>query len=273
MNWDKIKLYGLTTLIVVLVGIVIYGAIAKASSDAEMARLRNEVASKDVTIEVQNGVYSKLAIESENIKKMLDARDKQVSDLMVQISKNKEELLSANQLVVKWKKAFEGKAKASQVIVAQEPEDGTIKFAVDRYKVAFEADFGMIGVNGYTLTNPAEAWVSVKQLRPLKITLAVSQDKNKQWHSYATTSEENTAVDISLASVNPYVLEPKWYEKLQLDLTLAGGNTNSGFGVLAGAGVSYKIKQFNVGPAVFIGVNSTPSYYFGANFSWRPFER
>jgi hypothetical protein len=144
-----------------------------------------------------------------------------------------------------------------------------------RDRIDFNKDFGMIGVKGYTITNPPEAWVSVKQLRPLKITVAVTQDKDRQWHTYATSSDENTAVDIALSAVNPYILEPKWYEKIQLGLSLAGGSGTGGFGFLAGIDATYKIKQFDVGPAVFVtlGAGTAVTPFFGAKFNWRPFER
>lgn len=265
---DKLKLYGLAGVIGLLLVVVIWGAVGKWSTDKEMARLRNEAASKDQTLEVQKGLYTKLSLESDDLKSLLNSKDVQIQELLSQVKKSKEDLLTANQLVVQWKKAYEGAANANQTHV--DPVDPG---KPGRDKVTFDKDFGMIGVKGYTLTNPPEAWVSVNQLKPLKITVAVTQDANKQWHSYATSSDENTTVDIALASVNPYVLEPKWYEKLQLNATLAGGSSGDGFGILAGIGVGYKIKQFDIGPSVFVGISTKVAPYFGAQFSWRPFER
>lgn len=270
MNWDKIKQYGLLAVIGLLLIVVIWGAIGKWSNDKEMARLRNEVALRDKTIEVQKGVYTKLSLETADLRKLLDSKDEQVKGLLEQVKKNKEDLLAANQVAIKWKKAYEGAVAANQTEVPVDPGNPT---GPTRKKVTFQKDWGMIGVSGYTLTDPAEAFVKVEQLRALMLTLAISQDPTGAWHSYVTSNDENTAVDIKLAAVNPHILEPKWYEKLQLNLALAGGTTNNGFGILVGAGVSYKIKQFDVGPAVFLGISSTVSPYFGATFAWRPFEK
>jgi len=265
---EKLKQYGILAIIAGLLVVVVWGAVGKWQTDKELARLRNEAASKDQTIEIQKGLYTKLVIESDNIKSLLDSKDLQIKELLGQVKKNDEDLLTANQLVVQWKKAYEGLATANQTHV--EP---TQPGQPGRDRVSFNKDFGMIGVKGYTLTNPAEAWVSVNQLKPLKITVAVTEDKNHQWHSYATSSDENTAVDIALSGVNPYILEPKWYEKVQFNAVLAGGNTQNGFGGLVGLGVSYKIKQFDVGPAAFLGIGTTVSPYFGATFAWRPFAQ
>lgn len=268
MNWDKIKQYALIVVVAGLVAVIVWGAVGKWQTDKEMARLRNESASKDQTLEIQKGLYTKLSLESENLKGLLDSKDQQVKELLGQINKTKEDLLAANQLVISWKKAYEGALAATQTHV--DPTDPT---KPGRDRVDFNKDFGMIGVKGYTITNPPEAWVSVSQLKPLKILVAVSQDKNMQWHSYATSDDPNTGINITLSAVNPYVLEPKWYEKLQLNTMLAGGATDSGFGIIAGLGVSYKIKQFDLGPAFFLGINNHVDKYFGATFSWRPFEK
>lgn len=270
MNWDKIKEYGLLGLIGLLLIVVIWGAVGKYTNDKEMARLRNEVALRDQTIEVQKGVFTKLSLETEDLRKLLDSKDQQVKDLLDQISKNKEDLLAANQVAVKWKKAYEGAVAANQTTV---PADPGTPGSVERKKVTFQKNWGVIGVSGYTLTDPAEAYVKVEQLKALMITLAISQDATGAWHSYVTSNDDNTTVDIKLAGVNPHILEPHWYEKLQLNLALAGGSTSTGFGVLVGAGVSYKISQFDIGPAVFVGIGSTVSPYFGATFAWRPFQK
>ena len=267
MDWNKVKQYGLMGVIALLLVVVIWGAVGKWQTDREMTRLRNEVAVRDQTIEVQKGVFTKLTIESDNLRKLLDSKDEQIQGLTDQLKKSKEDLLVANQLVIKWKKAYEGAVDAHQ-----DPEDPA---QPGRTKVSFQKDWGMIGVKGWTLTNPAEAWVSVNQLRPLKVTVAVSQDKAGAWHTYATSSEENVGIDIALASVNPYLLEPKWYEKIQLGASLAGGSGTGGFGFLLGVDATYKISKFDIGPAVFVtfGAGTTVTPFFGAKFNWRPFER
>lgn len=270
MNWDKIKLYGLLGVIALLLVVVGWASVGKWQTDKELVRLRNESASKDQTIEVQKGLYTKLTLESGNLKSLLDTKDQQIKDLVAQVKQGKEDLLAANQLVIRWKKAYEGAANAHQ-----DPVPPVTPGQPGRDRVTFDKDFGMIGVKGYTLTNPPEAWVSVNQLRPLKITVAISQDKSMQWHTYATSSDENTAVDIALTAVNPYILEPKWYEKIQLGASLAGGTGTGGFGVLLGVDATYKISKFDVGPAVFVslGAGTTITPFFGAKFNWRPFER
>ena len=83
MDFNKIKQYGLMGVIALLLVVVVWGAVGKWKTDREMARLRNEVAARDQTIEVQKGVYTKLALETEEIKKLLDAKDAEVKGEIV----------------------------------------------------------------------------------------------------------------------------------------------------------------------------------------------
>lgn len=244
----------------------------KHAYDKRITQLQNEMAAKDKTIEVQKGLYTKLTIQSENVKSFLDQKDQQVKALEEQIKKQKQDLLSASTVVASWKKAYEGLAKATQTEVPPDPAKPELG-GKTRQKVDFHQDFGYIGVDGWTLTNPAQAWVRVKQNRPLKLTLAISQDKDKVWHTYATSSEENVGVDIQVTAVNPFLLRPKWYEKIGVAIDLGMGTNRGGLGALVGVGLNYQIKQFTIGPHVWLGINDIVDKYYGVAFQWRPFQR
>lgn len=261
-------LYVVGGFILLLLGVVVFGAIKKHSYDARMVELQNQIAARDVTIEVSKGVYTKLTLQLHNVEDALNQKDEQVKSLEAELKKRKEELLTATTIAANWKKAYEAEVKAKQTEVpGTNPGDPT------RTKVEFDKDFGYIGVKGYTLTNPAMAWVHVQQNRPLKITLAVSQDKEKKWHTYATSSEENVGVDVEVTAVNPYLLQPKWYENIGLSVALGGGTNAQGGAALIGLGLDYKIKQFTVGPGVWLGISDRVDKYYGINFSWRPFQK
>lgn len=261
-------------IIAALLAVVVWGAVGKWNTDKEMTRLRNEAASNAQTIEVQKGVFTKLTLESNDLRKLLDTKDEQIKGLVSQVKKSNEDLLAANQLVVTWKKAYQGALAASQTHI-----DPVTPGQPGRDKVAFHKDWGAITVKGWTLTNPPEAWLEVAQGRPLKLTVAVTQDDKRQWHTYATSSDDNMNIDIALTAVNPYILEPKWYEKLSLGVTIAGGAGPDCVGFLGGIGVNYKIGKFNVGPAVFVSFLLSPimppiiTAFYGAQVAWRPFER
>lgn len=261
-------------IISLLLAVVVWGGVGKWSTDKEMTRLRNEAASNAQTIEVQKGVFTKLTLESNDLRTLLDTKDEQIKGLVAQVKKSDETLLAANQLVVTWKRAYQGALAASQAHI-----DPLTPDQPGRDKVSFLKDWGAIKVKGWTLTNPPEAWVEVAQGLPLKLTVAISQDEKRQWHTYATSSDPNLNVDIALTAVNPYVLEPKWYENFSLGLTIAGGAGPDCIGALGGIGINYKIGKFNIGPVVFVSFLLSPimppiiTAFYGGQVAWRPFER
>lgn len=270
---DQLTKYLILGLMLALVVMGLGAAWYKHSYDKQITQLQNEMAEKDKTIEVQKGLYTKLTVQSEDIKGVLDQKDQQVKELLNQISKQKQDLLNASTVVASWKKAYEGLAKATQTDVPPDPTKPAVAGAKPREKVDFHQDFGYIGVDGWTLTNPPQAWVRVKQNRPLKLTLAISQDKDKAWHTYATSSEENVGVDIQVTAVNPLLLQPHWYEKIGIAIDLGMGTNRGGLGALAGIGLNYQIKQFTVGPHIWLGINDVVDKYYGLTFEWRPFQR
>lgn len=266
-------------LLFVVMGFLVVGVCGasfyRCSYEKRIAKLQNDMAEKDKTIEIQKGLYTRLTVQTEGIKDTLDKKDEQVKSLLDQVKKQKQELLTATSVVVQWKKAYESLATATQTTVPADPmklpKDG--EATVNREKVDFHKDFGYLNVDGWTLTNPPQAWIRVSQGRPLKITLALSQDKEKKWHTYATSSEENIGVDISVTSVNPHMLSPKWYENIGIVTGLGVGTNQSGLGALFSVGLNYRIKQFSIGPQVWLGLNDVVDKYYGVNFEYRPFQR
>lgn len=230
----------------------------KRSAERRFSELRDQIAMADKSIEVYKGLYTRLTREVDDLQDLLDSRDVQLAELKKRLEKAEHEILTVNTLVIKWKTAYEGVVKATQI-----DETG-------RKRVDFENDFGYIGVEGYTLTDPPFAWVKIQQNRPLKVSMAISQDKNRRWHTYATSSEENVSVEIELTAVDPWVLKPKWYEKIGLETNVGGGES----GLILGTGLTYNTGQFKLGPMAWMTVGSgEPRKYFGASVTWHPFAR
>jgi len=271
---EKIKKYfvfGLIGLILVLAFFIFY---QKRSYENQLVDLYNEIALNSETIEIHKNAYEKKTIEVKNLEDVLrsfkeqNGLDKQtIDDLMKRISKLKEEVLAANRLAVKWKEAYEAEANAHQSEDPVDPDSGS---DLVRTRVAFDKDFGYIGVEGYTLTNPAYAWVKVQQNRPLFLTMTITQGRDKRWKTYVTSSEDNVAVDVTLSAVNPFILKEKWYEKLTLNM---GMDVNSAI-ISPYAGLSYPIGHFNVSGGAWFDPNAkNVGWYSTLNYSWAPFKR
>lgn len=261
MDIQKLAKIGAAVLIVIVAVLVVVGEIERRKYKAEIARLRNTIAERDKTIETAKDVYEILTRSTKDIYDALLEKGEEVRRLKEEIKSGKEEILTANTLVVKWKKAYEASVKGTQTVVYV---DGEPK----RTRVDFEKDFGYIGVSGYTVTDPPEATVKIQQNRPLRLTAVVSQDKEGAWHTRVASSEENVAVDLQLAAVNPWLLTPKWYEKIGVDVDLGVGT-----GFLGGIGASYELGNFDVGPKAWLSVTDRVDRYFGVGLTWHPFRR
>jgi hypothetical protein len=268
-------------LILSLLGLVILlgltGAVLvtwqKHVDDKQRVDLQNQLASKDKELQEAPGLYAKLALQE--AKPILDQKDAQIQELQRQLKQTGDSLLDATQLKLTWQKAYEGLAKASQSQVSGQPSSHQTGSTTtqSRDRVDFSETFDNMEVTGYTMTNPPEAYLKLAQLRPLKLTVAVAQTKDGAWRTYVTSSEQNVRPDIQVTSVNPYLIETKWYEKLAVRADLGVGSTSAGAGVLLGVGATFEIGRFDVGPAVWLSVTDRADKFAGVMVGWHPFQR
>lgn len=266
---NKIKKYLVAFLVIIIMvmGCVIY--YKDTSHRKKVTKLYNEIAMQAETIEVQDGVFQKQVLTISDTKDLLgrlaDEHGGSISLLQKELDKKDEKILSLTKTTVHWRKNYEALVKASQTDVPTDPDDPD---SPTRTKVEFEKDFGYIGVNGYTLTDPAEAFISVKQNRPLMLVLTLSQDRKKRWTSSVASSEDNIEVDVDISAVNPYMFDTKWYEKVSLDAGIQ----------YAGALAPYVGSLYSLDNGVYFGAGvqvtgNQVSYYGSLGYSWAPFRR
>lgn len=253
---DKLLRYIALGLIGILLALGVYGYFQVRSYERHIVELQNQVAQRDSTIEVQKQVYTKLTAQFDDLSKVVDRSTAEGRSLAAELKKNKSELVSVTNALVKLRE---------QVVQGQ----GTQVDVDGRKRVEFSQDFGYVSIGGHTLTDPPEYQLRLGPgSRPLRLQLAVAQQKDGSWRSYVVSSDENVIVDIGLTAVNPYVLEMRWYEKFQLHLDVGVGD-----GVLAGVGASYQIGRFQFGPNVWGTTTGGGEVFYGLNLSWSPFKR
>lgn len=267
----KQALIAAAVVLALFAGLAIFWTIDKHAHEAQIVQLQNEVASRDKTIETQKGVYQKLTIQSNDLKGLLDQKDEQLKLLEAQLKKSGDDLLAASTLIVKLRKDLESDGH----VVVQPPDPkypGMTRVALDS-----KSDFDPFRVTGEVVTDcsleqaqPPHASLRLSQTRAFRFSVIVSQSSDGTWKTSTTSSEENFQVDITLAAVNPHILEPRWYEKFGLGFDIGIG-TNPG--LLAGIGLYYQIGRFEVGPRAWVVVDRGVSPYFGAQMIWHPFQR
>lgn len=255
---------------VLLVALVFAGymALRDRQHQAEIIALQNKVASQAKTIEVQEGLYQKEALQSKNLEKLLNDKDSELVALRDQLDKQGAQLLTANTIVVQLRKDLQD-ARDVKVVILDPEKPGVKSISIDsEEKLDPFRITGKVDVDCEADT--AHYKVNLAQRSSIKFSVVVSQDKDGTWRSSATSSTTAFQVDIALAAVNPYMLEEKWYEKVSLGVELGIG-TNPGF--IAGVGADVEIGRFEVGPRVWVVLDRGVSPYFGASLTWHPFKK
>lgn len=256
-------------LLVAMLGLAGLLAIKKNAYEARIVELQNQVASRDQTIETQKGVYERLALQSQNLTELLGTKDHELALLKQRLDEQGAQILTANTVIAKLKADL----KSAGEVPVTHPDPTDPGMARVDFDTRQDLDpFRVIGFTTFDCGEDTKAnyGVTLSQERPLKFSVVASQDKDGQWRTSVTSSEKAFQVDIALAAVNPYMLEPKWYEKISLSLDL-GISTNPG--LLGGVGAAYQIGKFEVGPKVWITLDRGVSPYFGASLIWHPFQR
>jgi hypothetical protein len=224
-------------IVILIIGYIGYGCGAKSRNN-EISVLATQVAQNEKTIEIKNGLYATAIVQMDGLTKLLDTKQAEVAELKKQIDDSQTQLLTTQQLVIVWKKAYESALNVHQTPAGPSPDDPKIV----RKRVDFEKDFGPIAVNGFTLTDPPYGFISIKQMRPLKLTVAVARNKNGTWNSFVTSSEPTMSVDVVLAGVDTGVLAQTWKQKIWLDI----GTDFIGEKRIS-AGLSYHFDRISLG--------------------------
>jgi hypothetical protein len=265
MTPKKVLLYVVPTVFVVIVTAALTLYINNSKYEKQITLLRNELAQRDATIEIKEGLYRKLSEQSKDILSDLKAKDSQLALLSDELKKEKVKVLSVSTTAVILKRAVSSVDNATQVVVTENT-------SVKRIRVDFNHALGMFRVSGYSLTDPPYSSVVLTQVRPLKLTTAVTQDKSGVWKTFVKVNEEDFAVNVDYSTVNPTLLDRKWYENISLDFTLGKGPS-----LTSAIGASYDFGRFSLGAMVGVDVSGFESgsvsrtYY--STFSWRPFSK
>lgn len=132
-------------------------------------------------------------------------------------------------------------------------------------------------MSGYTLSNPAEAYVNLEWIDTLKLQLVLTRGEEGSYRVYVE-SKNNDVVPVNLTlRVDPSVLQKRWYEKINFTASGAFGNSVIGvtnWGGMASLGVGYLVTHnVNVGVNVSVVYASNLYMFYGVGVTWYPFQR
>jgi len=255
----------LAVLIVVSGGFFLY---EKSSHARTNKKLNNEVAKLQSTIKETETVFSKLAVQINDI-------ETENTELQTILDDRDESIVALSKVSLKWKDKYLKIANAEQSVVDENNNPVVIDvdcedcFLGKRFRVDFEQMDGILYVKGFTLTNPAYAELKLERTKPLELEIALTKGKDGKWRVYVDgnnaglePSELNLIVDTSL-------FDPKWYEKIGLGVDIG-----------VGPGVQTTIKAFyDVDISWFVGPFITFQYdgagfnkFYGTTIGYYPFR-
>lgn|SRR5574337_743844 len=212
----------------------------KRSAQGQVADLTTKLAESEKTVELKDGLYATKIVEESNVQNLLDGSRKEVDALKKQLSDSQAQLLTTQQVSLRWKQAYEASLKSQQSDGGK--GTGPDGQPTERKRVDFVGDLGPIHATGHTLTDPPESYLKLDQIRPLVLTVSVARNKDGQWQSYVTSSEPNIDARVNLAGVDPGVTLPTWRQRIWLDV----GATPLG-GPAATVGLSYHFDRWSLG--------------------------
>jgi len=237
---NKILKYIIFALVIIALVIVAIFAFkfGKNSRNSEVAELVLKLAQSEKTIEIQKQVFATNVFELSGLQKLLDTSRDEVKLLKKQLDDSQAKILATQEIAIKWKKAYEGALNSTQTT---EPpiEPGSPQ----REKVTFSGLLGPIQVDGYTLTYPAESYVSIKQIKPVILTVVVAKNVDGTWSSYTTSSDDNLDIKVNLGGVDiGAVVKKSWKDNIWLNAGVDVLGTRSAY-----VGMSYSFNKFSLG--------------------------
>lgn len=238
------------------------------SNSVAQTALNNEIAKLEGTIRETETASSVRALEIEDLK----SKNK---DLQKVIDQRDEEVAALGEAVLKWKtKYFQIKDATGTVVggdgttVVEIPADCQTCLKDLRFRVDFNEEKDYLKIEGFTLTNPAYAELSVGWTRELKLTFLLTK-KDDNFRLYFDSNTPDLIPGELTLKVDPSVFERKWYEKLGVSSSVSV----LGDGVVFSLSAIYDITDnMFVGPNVALFPHDGVGTAYGAIFGWYPFR-
>lgn len=229
--------------------------------------LNNALARTEKTLQETETVSSRRAVELEDI----ETKNKELQKIL---KDRDESILALTETNLRLRDKYFKIKNAKENVVDKEGNeipDGEPIPDDARVKVEFEHVEEPLKVSGFTLTNPAYAEVKLNWTRDLRLSLILTKTDEDTFRVYLDS--ENSDVDtteINL-SVDPTLLEHKWYEKIGVGSSLVAGE----YGGQLGLRVYYDFwKNVSMGIDFMVLYDGAKAKtFYGLNVGWYPFRK
>lgn len=232
---------------------------------SDSAEIASALADSENTVKISETLFQRKVVELNDVKSLLNSRERDNAQLKELVEKQGAEIVSYTEIILKWKKKYEGLLASIQTETPPAVPGDPVRYTVD-----FSGELGPFTVVGKTITSPPETFLSIYQHRPIKLGVSLLQHNNGKWSAVVSDEGESGEydVDISLSAVNRKYEKQDWRDMLSLNID-AGflPSSSMGVGVLYGnkAAVGPKCSAFAGGAGV--------DWSCGISFMWRPFDK
>lgn len=156
----------------------------RLQNQADEARIeaQNQIAELSAVVRETNGSFSRLAQQAENSNQIMRELQNSNAGLAEIIQQRDEQILQLTTAI--------GQIRPVNVVVRPNELNQTTIPSTDpglpaRERVEFDTRHqDYLRIHGFTLTNPAEANVSIEYTRPINFTVATTQAQDGSWRTY-----------------------------------------------------------------------------------------
>lgn len=234
VDWFKIIMVCLTGL---LAFFSVYMTIRANEEEQKKVTAFNRLAAMDTVRREANNNWTRLSQQKDNL---IDELRKQNASLADDIDERNQNILALSETVARVR-------SARIVIRSQDGDDVHETPQPDgRVRVDFAETQDPMRVEGFTLTNPAEADLTVSFVRPLRLRTTIVQNQDGSWRTYFESDWPNLEIEEMNTSVSPLVAAQRaWYKDIAFGVSL-GTNFSLDSGYLTGR-VLYDFGDFGIG--------------------------
>lgn len=277
--------FGIKDIFLVALLLIIFGVAAgsiynKKQNQRLINELQNNLAAAQGSIEILEGVEFRLAQD-------LSFKERQIANLLgenTRLDDAAKELegrlvfLAQVNATLREKIEFTSDNENSNAVTTvieyrcdEETTNTTITEeteGIPNLRVDFDLENSGYRVLGFTESNPPHAELSLSQLSPFVLDLALNQGPDGEWSAIAAEQTNRLEIEIGELVINSRRLRERWYERFGVGIAV-----NAGLGTLA-VGPAFHLEtrtfDYNVN-TTYDTVNQ--SIISGLTITYRPFRR
>jgi hypothetical protein len=255
--------------------------------ESELMDYQNQVSELVGTVELENGVRLRLAQELDDLNDRYQAILGDNERLSEVINEREERIRTISQLNAQLSERIEFAGEATTTVITrtvcpepnstttvqnetedQNSQDPQIDLEIPNLRVDFSLEEAGFSVDGYTTTNPSYAELSLEQIDPFQIDIAITETGDGNWRGYVYEVNDRLDIDINELVVDPEEVRYMWYERLGVGAQ--SSFTSDGFAY--GPALSYRFGR-NLNWTVIAGPTYNNDWGANVGFQWNPFVR